>query len=98
MPTRRSGQKTSGASSRAVRAGRQRHVAEHQAQADTDRDERDTEGGQQFEHERRQKRDTQRRHRRTAMGRTEFGDPMCGSAHPAQCAQRGNARNQIQQP
>ena len=32
------------------------------------------------------------------MGRTEFGDPLCGSTDAAQRSQRGNACHQVEQP
>ena len=46
----------------------QAHLAEHQAQADTDRHQRHAQRGQQFEHQRRQERDPQRRDRRAPVG------------------------------
>ena len=77
--------------------GGQRHLAEHQPQADAHGDHRDTEGGEQFQHQRGQERDAQRRHRRTPMCRTQFGDPVapirrCGPAPEASgCRRPGRA-------
>ena len=82
-PTRRSGQNTSGANSRAVRPAASVISPYTSRSPDAHRDERDTEGGQQFQHERRQECDPQRGHRRTAMCRTEFGDPSRRAADAA---------------
>ncbi len=95
---RRSGQYTSGASSSTVKPVVKAHLAEHQPQADADRDQRHPEGGQQLEHQRRQERDPQRRHRRAAVGGGQFGDAMLGPGGAAQRPQRGDSGDQVQQP
>ena len=97
-PTRRSGQNTSGASSSAVSASASVISPNTRRRPDADRDQRDAERGKQFEHQRGQERDAQRRHRRTAMGRTEFGDPGRRAVGAAQRAQRRDARDEVEQP
>ena len=46
MPTRRSGQNTSGRQQQGRQRGSQADVAGHQSQTHADRNQRDTEGGQ----------------------------------------------------
>ena len=56
-------------------ARRQADVTEHQTQSHAHRHQRDAEGGDQLEHQSRQKSDPERRDRRGPVGGTDFADP-----------------------
>ena len=62
-----------------------------------DRDERHAQGRDQFQHQRRQERDPQCRHRRTPVRGTQTRDPLSGPIGPPERAQRGDTGDQIQQ-
>ena len=72
------------------------HIAEHQAQPHIDRHQRHPQGGDEFQHRRRQERDAQRLHRRAPVRGGQGGDPVGWSAGAAEGTQGGYAGDQIQ--
>ena len=78
--------------------GGQFQLTEDESQADADGYQGDAERREKLQDERGHERDAQRGHRRTPMGGTEFGDAVGRSIGAAECAQRGDACDQVQHP